>query len=157
MAYAFESMPYALSGVMFKNLESSISKISRTWIYILTWIIASLGAFMLQEDKCVGVGYHGLFLYLYAVGVSVIVIRCGQLISAKNTVTECVNNIGSCMMGVYCIHMLLYEHVYRWINIELSQIDWKFGSLITFAICTVVSFVMGRLINKNRIVGYLIR
>ena len=61
------------------------------------------------------------------------------------------------MMGVYCIHMLLYKHVYRWINIELSQMDWKLGGLITFAICTVVSFALGRFINKNRIVGYLVR
>ena len=157
IAYAFESIPYALSGMMFKNLESSISKISRAWLYILTGIIASLGAVMLQEDKCVGVGYHGLSLYLYAVGVSLIVIRCGQLISAENIVTVCVDRIGSCMMGVYCIHMLLYEHVYRWINIELSQIDWKIGGLITFCICTAVSVVMGRLVNKNRIIGYLIR
>ena len=157
ISYAFESIPYALSGMMFKKLESSICKISRVWLYILIGIIALVGAFMLQVDKCVGVGYHSLSLYLYAVGVSFIVIRCGQLISEKNMETECVNRIASCMMGVYCIHMLLYEHVYRWINIEVSQIDWKFGGLITFAICTVVSFVMGRFTNKNRIVGYLIR
>lgn len=83
IAYAFESITCALTGMMFKNMENCIHKINRVWLYILSGIMALFGAFMLQADKCVGIGYHGLSLYLYVVGVSIIVIRCGQSMSAK--------------------------------------------------------------------------
>lgn len=140
----FECLPYAALGIIYGWVENRLSMLKRILICVAAFILSIISYidFPIIEDF----GYSGLFKLFFSIGLCLFFTLLPQ---GKNRITiPYINFIGSCTMGVYCLHMLIGRVLNEFWGDKLFQGSLIFDVII-FALSLFATFILRLLIKET--------
>lgn len=137
-----ESIPFAACGILYTWHMDKLESVKKVILIPVLGISGIAAKFILPEIETFQNG--GLFPFLIGMAICVFTLVIPDVINGK--VRYAINVVGSCTMGIYCMHYLIGGILNQIVGYSALRGTFAFDILI-FIVCLILTLVARKLID----------